>query len=188
MSEVIILILLALGLAVIAWRQEDWNSGVRILIMFGSILFLSLAIVAAVVWIEFNMAVVAEQRQRAAACSERVRYAIELKNLSPEQLAAIGKFVPATEIISGTQGRIELWRCVNGGLIPNSFIRRYINRGDDNFLYPVRNLTDEDRETANLFIADIVQRGWASAASGSRPARWIEKDEAILQIFGSGGL
>lgn len=184
MAEIIILILLALALAVVAWRNEDWNLGVRILLMLGAILFLALAIVASISWIQYNAAIVDEQRQRAAALSERVRFAMELGHLAPEQLAALGKYAPAYEVISGEGGPVYLWRCIGGELISRTFIRRYINQGTETELYPVRNLDREERQQAMDLIADWHQRGWCALPAGNQPAKWTHRAEALQQIFG----
>lgn len=184
-TELILFILLALLLAVVAWRQDDWNLGVRILLMLAAILFLALAIVAAAMWVQFHLAVVDEQRAKAAAYSERVRFALALSGLNPEQLAGISKYMPAYEVISGTGGPVYLWRCIGGDLIDQDFLREYVNRGDDDYLYPVRNLDETDREMAMRFISDAAQRGWCELPAGNRPARWLKKDEALRQMFGA---
>ena len=176
-GEIVLLILLALALAVVAWRNEDWNEGVRMILMFGAIIFLALSIMAIILWMQYNQTVT-------AALSERVRYAMELRHLSPEQLAAIGKYVPAYEVISGTQGPVYLWRCMGGGLVTRTFIRSYIAQGSDAELYPVRNLGREEREEAMLLIEDWAQRGWCTLPAGNQPGKWINRTDAIRQIFG----
>lgn len=184
-GEIVLLILLALAFAVVAWRQEDWQIEIRLILMFGAIIFLAVSIVAILIWVQYNAALVDEQRQRAYACSERVRLVMELGKLSPEQIAALGQYAPVVELAGGggSHAPIQMWRLIGGETASLEFIRRYIEMGDDVSLCAIRDVADSDRDQARQVIGDFIQRGWIRPAVGNRPARWINRAEAMGQLF-----
>lgn len=189
--QIILLILLAVGLLVIVWRQEDWIMPVRLTLAFGAIMLLAVAIVAIVAWAEYNAAVIDEQRQRAWACSERVRLVMELANLNPEQIAALGQYAPVVELAGGNSDYtpIPMWRVMGsaGDTVSIAFIQRLIEMGDEVSLPAMRSLPETDYAQYKLVMGDFVQRGWVSPARGNQPARWLDRQGAINQIFGGRG-
>ena len=184
--DLIILIMAALICAVIAWRQTDWMMEVRLLLVLAAVVFLALAIAAALAWMQLNAAIIEEQRQRAYACSERVRLVMELRYLNPEQLAALGKYTQVIETLSHDADvtPIPCWPLMGGGKTTKAFIQRFIGMGDERDLPAIRALDDDDVDQARQVIADFVQRGWVRPARGNQPAQWISRDSAINQIFG----
>jgi hypothetical protein len=185
LAEIIICILIALGFVVLAWRNEEMDMVLRFIFVFVAIVFLAIAIVGAVMWVQYNQALIDEQRQYAYSRSERVRLASELARMNADQLDAFLKYnVTAYEIISGTGGPLMLWRCIGGGFIDRPFLEKYLNMGDDRNLYPVRNLDKTEQEKAMRFIVDASQRDWVRMPAGNQPAQWTNKAEALFQIFG----
>lgn len=186
--QIILLVLVAALLMVMVWRQEDWAMPVRLTIAGAAILLLAVAIVAIVAWAQYNAAVIDEQRQRAWACSERVRLVMELANLNPEQLAALGQYAPIVELAGGESVHepIQLWRIMGGSgeTVPVAFIRRLMEMGSETALPAMRAMPETDYQHYRLVIGDFIQRGWLSPARGNQPARWLNRAEAINQIFG----
>jgi hypothetical protein len=185
-AEIIILILIALAFAVVAWRQNDWQIEIRFILMAGAIIFLAVAIMAIIIWMRYGDAVVEEQRQKAYSCSERVRLVMELAHLNAEQIAALGQYAPVVELAGGggSHAPIQVWRLIGGGTTTIEFIRRYIEMGDDVNLCAIRDVADSDRETVRQIIADFVQRGFCRPPRGNLPAQWIDKAGAMVQLFG----
>ncbi len=184
--QIILLVLLVVALLVIVWRQDDWPMMIRLTLAFGAIALMAVAIVAIIAWMQYNAAVIDEQRQRAWACSERVRLVMELRYLNADQLAALGKYAQVVEIAGGDADvtPIPVWRMMGGETVAVEFLRRLIGMGDATYLPAIRDLDDADVAQAREVIADFVTRGWVSPARGNQPARWINRAGAINQIFG----
>lgn len=189
--QIILLILAAALLMVMVWRQEDWSMPIRFTVAGAAILLLAVAIVAIVAWAQYNAAVIDEQRQRAWACSERVRLVMELAHLNPEQLAALGQYAPIVELAGGESVHepIQLWRIMGGSgeTVPVAFIRRLMDAGSETSLPAMRAMPEADYANYRLTIGDFIQRGWLSPARGNRPACWIDRNSAVAQIFGGEG-
>jgi len=184
--QIIIMILIAALLLAFAWREENWIMPVRLILAGAAILILAVAIAGIIAWMQYNAAVVEEQRQRAYSYSERVRLVMELAHLNPEQLAAMGKFQQVVQISGGDADvtPIPAWPLMGGGWTTKAFIERLIGLGDAVNLPAIRDLAESDRDQAKEVYADFIQRGWVSPARGNQPARWLDRQAAINQIFG----
>lgn len=187
LTDIIILILLALACSVVAWRQESWGEGVRILIMLTAVLFLALAIFAAITWIQYNLAVVAEARNKAGMYSERVALLAQISQMNPEQLELVNSYVPVVDLIVGDHGPLQYLRITGGQSIPLPFIEKYINLGTANEFYSIRNLTSKSEQAwAMQFIDYATMMGWAQKPAGNQPAKWLDYNRAVTAIWGEG--
>lgn len=184
--QIILLVLLAVGLLTVVWRQEDWPISIRLTLAFGAVVLLAVAIAAITAWAQYNAAVVEEKRQQAYSCSERVRLVMELRHLNAEQLAVLGQYQQVVQLAGGDADitPIPAWSLIGGGWTTKAFIERLAGLGNENYLPAIRDLDEQDREQAREVIADFVTRGWVSPARGNQPARWIDRAAAEQQIFG----
>lgn len=186
LTETIILILLALLCAVVAWKQEQWGDVVRICFMLAGVIFLVMAIFAAVLWIEYKIAIVQEARNRAGQWSERVALLNQIGQMNDSQLALVNNYVPVLELIAGDGGPAIYLRVGQGELVPRVFLEKYINLGTQSEFYPIRNLTSKNEQGwAMQFISYAVMMGWAQNPAGNQPAKWLDYNRAINSIWGA---
>lgn len=183
--QVILLVLLAVGLLALVWRQEDWALEIRFTLAFAALIFLSVAIVAIVMWMQYNSALVAIKLAEAAAITPQARLVMEIGKLNDAQLSALGKYSAIIEM-DEQEGvtPILYWPLMGGGRTTKAFIQRIVDMGDAVSLPAIRNLDDADTVEAQALFADFTARGWTQAARGNQPTRWVNRQAAINRIFG----
>lgn len=185
LTETIILILLALICSVVAWKEEQWGDVIRICFMLAGVIFLVMAIFAAVLWIEYKIAIVQEARNKAGMYSERVALLDKISQLNESQIAVINNYVPVLEMIAGSNGPLEYLRVGQGELVPFPFVEKYINLGTVDEFYPVRNLSSKNEQAwAMQFISYAVMMGWAQNPAGNQPAKWVDYNRAVTSLWG----
>ena len=105
-TPVIILTLIALLLFVLVWREETWPLSVRLTLMVAGIFFLAFALAAAIYWIQYQQAAVADRWAIAAAHTEEVVRLEIISRMTPEQLFYAQRYAPAVKTAEELAG----WR------------------------------------------------------------------------------
>jgi hypothetical protein len=178
--EQIILIALVGTLALsAAMIQEDWRIEIRLALAGFALFVFAVTITALIVWIQWAWG-------EAFEGSEKIRMINALAKLNDNQLAALGQYQQVVQIAQGDADVIPIpyWPLMGGGKTTKAFIQRLIEAGDANYLPSIRDLDDGDRDEARQVYADFIQRAWVKPAVGNQPTKWLNRAEAINQIFG----
>lgn len=186
LEQIVLLALVGTLALSAAMVQENWRMEIRLALAGFALFVFAVTITALIVWIQWAWTAVEERRAEIAANTPQARLAFELSRCSPEQLAVMGKFSQVIQLadVDADVTPIPYWPLIGGGQTTKAFIERLIGQGDANFMPSIRDLDDADREEARQVFADFIQRGWLTPARGNRPACWLNRAEAINQIFG----
>lgn len=186
LADFVILILLALALAVIAWRAEELKD-VRFLFVLGALFFLAAAIVIGIQLIQQNAANTYKLRKEAEASTPAVlvmQYAVRLQPWQASALEQLGPGLIAA-IPDGYESP-QIYRLQNGNSTTLDFIRRVVDFTGDEVL-TIRDIKPEDRAEARELVNDFIRQGWVKAARGQNAAKWINKQAAIAALNEIGG-
>jgi hypothetical protein len=181
LSTPILLGLLAILCLVMSWKQDDWPGWVKTLLALAGIFLLVWALITAVDTIQFKANARLREQRQAMAITERVAVLEKIRQMRPDQINALDKYVSTIEIIAGDAGPIYTVRLPTGPAAPLSFIEELIDRGDADHLGPIRNYSEgsAERDWAERFTGFCVFNGWAAPASGPYAARWIDKAKCL---------
>lgn len=181
LGNAILLGLLAILCLVLAWKQGEWPEWLKLFLALAGIFLLIMALWAALNTISFESNRRLEERQRALAITERVALLDKIRQMRPDQIQAMDKYVSTIEIIAGDAGPIYTLRLPSGPAAPLEFIQELIEAGDDQFLGAIRNYSEgsAEREWAERFTGFAIFNGWAAPAAGPYPARWIDKNKCL---------
>lgn len=173
--------LVAILCLALAWKQDDWPEWLKLFLACAGIFLLIMALWAALNTISFQNNQRLEERQRAMAITERVALLEKIRQLRPDQMAALDKYVSTIEIIAGDAGPIYTLRLPAGPAAPLNFIQDLIDAGDELHLGAIRNYSEGsmEREWAERFTGFAIFNGWAAPAAGPYPAKWIDRQRCL---------
>jgi hypothetical protein len=165
----------------LSWRQDDWPEWLKVMLAVMGIFLLLWALITAVDTIQFKANARLKEQRQAMAITERVAVLEKIRQMRPEQIAALDKYISTIEIIAGDAGPIYTVRLPVGSAAPLSFIEELIERGDAEHLGAVRNYSEgsAERDWAERFTGFCIFNGWAAPAAGPYPARWVDKAKCL---------
>lgn len=181
LGTAILLGLLACLCLVLSWKQDGWPEWLKLFLALAGIFLLVMALWAALNTISFQSNQRLEERQRALAITERVAVLEKIRQMRPDQVQALDKYISTIEIIAGDAGPIYTLRLPAGPAAPMAFIEELIDAGDELHLGAVRNYTEGsmEREWAERFTGFAIFNGWCAPAAGPYAARWIDKGRCL---------
>lgn len=177
LSTPILLGLLAILCLAVAWKQDDWPEWVKVALAAAGIFLLLWALITAIDTIQFKANARLKEQRQAMAITERVMVLDKLRQMRPDQLLAMDKYISTIEILAGDAGPIYTVRLPVGSAAPLDFIVELIDAGDEGHLGAVRNYAEgsKERDWAERFTNFAIYNGWAAAAAGPYPARWVDR-------------
>jgi hypothetical protein len=183
LSTPILLGLLAILCLALAWKQEEWPEWLRLCLVAAGMFLLFWTLVTTLNTIHFASNKRYDEYQRSAAITERVAVLEKLRQLSPEQLKALDRYVPVIGIIAGDEGPAYMLHLPTQN-VPMTFVRELLGLSDEEYMAPIRTYGEgtKEREWAQGFTGYAIFNGWATPASGPYSARWINRERCLKAI------
>jgi hypothetical protein len=127
-------------------------------------------------WHEWDVQVI-ERKQEAQAITPLSRASERIRQLTPEQIAVIPRFLPPDEggiVYAVQEGELSAFLWTDGGNVPWDFVETFLRQSSNMWLYAIGNTSDgtPERSQAQAFTNWLIQRGYAIPAVGPHPAGW----------------
>jgi hypothetical protein len=136
-------------------------------------------------WI-VDRAVTQLQRARdALATTKQSELVDSLSRLNGDQISYGRTFAITYDLLPGNAGPVYFMTTSDGSdRIPLEFIREFVDLSGTEFLYPIRSYSEgsESRRLASMLTKELVIRGYASPSMGNNPARWTDRDGAVIAL------
>jgi hypothetical protein len=184
LREPIVMLLAAAICLILAWEQERWPDWVRIILVVAGVVLLAAAGLELVDWVWYAYNARLGELMAARAQTERAALVEVISRMTPEQISVMSSFAPVVEVLTGLSGGPIYQLRTQTGLVPLGFVEEFLSRAEPGFLAPVRSWGEGTtaRRYAEEFTGFMCYLGFAEAAAGSRPARWIDEAGAMAAI------
>lgn len=156
-----------------------WTAEISATVLFLSCLMAAMLLAClaqALRWILHERERLYYQHQEAHAITPLLRAAQAVRQLTPEQVALVPRFMPddAQAVYVEEESELVAHFYTPEGLVPWDFIERFLVESNNVYLMKVNSTNDKTPERAytQAMTNTCIRKGWATPAVGPHPAMW----------------